>query len=168
MGKLRHGRGKGQPPCLQHPWDQNSKGKKKKKKNQSTFSSPACWVGDRAQGFHCKVKGPSGIPRAGKSWKTLTPKHQPQPEKPSPGLGKPKASVCHINRNKLESQTLRKRDQKEKKKTQARSRSSWKIAVAKHQVTADRSLPAPWAASKAPSPKPLPSRETTLEQAMEQ
>lgn len=92
------------------------KGKKNFKKNQSTYSSPACWVGDRAQGFHCEVKGPSGIPRAGKSWKTLTPKHQPQPEKPSPGLGKLKASVCHLNRNKLESQTLKKRDQKEKKK----------------------------------------------------
>ena len=121
---------------------------------------------DRAQGFHCEVKGPSGIPRAGEGWKTLTPKHQPRPEKPSPRLGKRKASVCHLDRNKLESQTLKKKDQKEKKKTQARS--SKKRAVAKHQVAAGSSLPPPWAASKAPSSKLLPSRETTLEQAMEQ
>lgn len=164
-GETEAQKGSGSAAMFAAPLGPNFKAKKKKKKKSKhfSFSSPACWMRDRAQGFRCDVKGPSGIPQAGEGWKTLTPKHQSWPEKPSPGLGKPKGSVCHLDRNKLEIQTLKKKDQKEKKK-KPQSRSSKKRAVAKQQVTAGRSLPAPWAPSRAPSPKPLPSREASPSQ----
>lgn len=118
---------------------------------------------DRAQGFHCEVKGQSGSPGAGEGWKTLTPKHQPQPEKPSLGLGNPKASVCHLDRNKLESDIQKERPErigKNPKHDQDRTRKELLQNTKSQQ--ADLSLH-----QKLPAPNCSPA-ETPLEQAMEQ